>query len=106
MENKLCRPCPQLRNKYERNFTEKNMRRMIKFAEQFTDFKIVSTLSTQLSWSHFVELLPLKNLETKLFYAQAAATQAFGYLNLWGKLNRLISKNNKPIILPVEIFFI
>ncbi len=27
-----------------------------------------------------------------------------GYLNSLGKLNRLISKNNKPIILPVEIF--
>ena len=33
----------QLENKYGRNFTEKNVRRMIKFAEQFTDFKIVST---------------------------------------------------------------
>jgi len=28
---------------------------MIKFAELFPDIKIVSTLSTQLSWSHFIE---------------------------------------------------
>ncbi len=39
----------QLENKYGRNFTEKNVRRMIKFAEQLPDFEIVSTLSAQLS---------------------------------------------------------
>ncbi|MDQ6609060.1 MAG: PDDEXK nuclease domain-containing protein [Bacteroidota bacterium] len=72
----------QLENKYGRNFTEKNVRRMIKFSEQFTDFEIVSTLSAQLSWSHFVELLPLKNQEAKLFYAQEAATQTLGIRDL------------------------
>ena len=59
----------QLENKYGRNFTEKNVRRMLRFAEQFTDFQIVVTLSRQLSWSHFIELLPLKTIEAKLFYA-------------------------------------
>jgi hypothetical protein len=44
----------QLENKYGRNFTEKNVRRMLRFAEQFSDFQIVVTLSRQLSWSHFV----------------------------------------------------
>ena len=28
----------QLENKYGRNFTEKNVRRMLRFAEQFSDF--------------------------------------------------------------------
>ncbi len=50
----------QLEKAYGRNFTEKNVRRMLKFAEQFTDFNIVVLLSNQLSWSHFVELFPLK----------------------------------------------
>ncbi|HUZ60664.1 MAG TPA: PDDEXK nuclease domain-containing protein [Hanamia sp.] len=66
----------QLEAHYGRNFELRNLRRMMQFAEQFTDVEIVSTLSTQLSWSHFVELLPLKSKEAKLFYAQAAATQA------------------------------
>jgi hypothetical protein len=43
----------QLENKYGRNFTEKNVRRMLQFAEQFADKEIVVTLSRQLSWSHF-----------------------------------------------------
>lgn len=72
----------QLENKYGRNFTEKNVRRMLRFAEQFTDFEIVVTLSRQLSWSHFVELLPLKTIEAKLFYAQNAADNLFGIREL------------------------
>jgi hypothetical protein len=33
--------------------------RAIQFAQFFPDPAIVSTLSTQLSWSHFIELLPV-----------------------------------------------
>ena len=39
-------------------FTESSLRRMLKFAELFPDEQIVATLSRQLSWSHFVDLLP------------------------------------------------
>jgi predicted nuclease of restriction endonuclease-like (RecB) superfamily len=59
----------QLENKYGRNFEVKNLRRMMQFAEQFTDFQIVVTLSRQLNWSHYLAILPLKNHEAKLFYA-------------------------------------
>lgn len=55
---------------------------MIQFAEQFTDLKTILPLSRQLSWSHFVELLPLKNQEVRLFYAQIAADQALGIREL------------------------
>jgi predicted nuclease of restriction endonuclease-like (RecB) superfamily len=72
----------QLENKYGRNFTEKNVRRMIKFAEQFADNAIIVTLSRQLSWSHFIELFPLKTMDAKLFYAQESATQALGIRDL------------------------
>ena len=60
----------QLQQKYGKSFGDKNLRRMMQFAEQFSDFEIVSTLSTQLSWSHIRELLPLKTMEEKLFYAE------------------------------------
>jgi predicted nuclease of restriction endonuclease-like (RecB) superfamily len=59
----------QLENKYGRNFEVKNLRRMMQFAEQFTDFQIVVTLSRQLNWSHYLAILPIKNHEAKLFYA-------------------------------------
>lgn len=55
---------------FGRNFEEKNLRRMLQFAEQFEDFQIVVTLSRQLSWSHFLALFPLKSQESKTYYAQ------------------------------------
>jgi predicted nuclease of restriction endonuclease-like (RecB) superfamily len=72
----------QLENKYGRNFTEKNVRRMLQFAEQFADNAIVVTLSRQLSWSHFLVLIPLKTMDAKLFYAQESVTQALGVRDL------------------------
>src|ERR1700754_3415877 len=68
----------QLMVQYGKNFEIRNLRRMMQFAEQFIDIEVILPLSKQLSWSHFVELLPLKNLEAKLFYAQIAANQTLG----------------------------
>ena len=72
----------QLTEKYGRNFEEKNLRRMLQFAEQFVDEQIVVTLSRQMSWSHFLVLIPLKTLESKLFYAQAVIVQGLGVRDL------------------------
>ena len=49
----------ELIKKYGSGFEYSKITRMIKFAELFPDSKIVSTLSTHLSWSHFIEILPL-----------------------------------------------
>jgi predicted nuclease of restriction endonuclease-like (RecB) superfamily len=68
----------QLCSKYGRNFEEKNLRRMLQFADQFQDKEIVVTLSRQLSWSHFLVLLPLKSEEAKLFYAKSVASEGLG----------------------------
>ena len=51
----------QLEKLYGRSFNEKNLRRMMRFAEVFEDFTIVAPLVRQLSWSHFLMLLPLKS---------------------------------------------
>ncbi|MGC4130264.1 MAG: PDDEXK nuclease domain-containing protein [Bergeyella sp.] len=68
----------QLENQYGRNFTEKNVRRMMRFASEFEDFEILPPLAAKLSWSHFIELLPLKTNEAKYFYAQRAASEQWG----------------------------
>ena len=34
---------------------------MIKFYQEFPDFEKVATLSQQLTWSHFVEILPIQD---------------------------------------------
>ncbi len=55
---------------------------MLQFAEQFPDSSIVVTLSRQLSWSHFLILIPLKTTAAKMFYAQAASSQVLGIRDL------------------------
>jgi len=78
----------QLKEKYGRSFEEKNLRRMIQFAEQFTDEEIVVTLSRQLSWSHFLALIPLKSSEAKMYYARESINGVLGVRNL----RKLISR--------------
>jgi predicted nuclease of restriction endonuclease-like (RecB) superfamily len=68
----------QLVQKYGKSFELRNLRRMVQFSEIFPDIKIVSPLATQLSWSHFVEILPLKTQEARLFYAADAAARHLG----------------------------
>jgi len=62
--------CTQLQQKYGKEYYERNVRRMMQFAAQFPDFAIVSTVWTQLSWSHIRELFPLETIEEKLYYAE------------------------------------
>ncbi len=57
----------QLELKYGRNFEEKNLRRMLQFAAQFSEIQFVVSLSRQLSWSHFLQLIPLKILKQEYF---------------------------------------
>jgi len=78
----------QLQEKFGRTFELRNLRRMMQFADQFSDWEIVSPLATQLRWSHFIELLPLKTVEAKLFYAQAAANGCLSAKELRGQIAR------------------
>ena len=44
--------------------------RMARFAEWITGDQILASLSQELSWSHFVELLPIKDPLARDFYAE------------------------------------
>lgn len=43
---------------------------MLRFAESFPDIEIVSTLSRQLAWSHFLEIIYIKDDLKRDFYAE------------------------------------
>lgn len=55
---------------YGKGFSARNLARMVKLAEAFPDAQIVATLSQELGWSHFVEILPLKKPLEREFYAE------------------------------------
>jgi hypothetical protein len=60
----------QLVTEYGNGYSEKNLRRMIQFANRFPDERIVATLSRELSWSHFISLIPLNKPLQRDFYAE------------------------------------
>lgn len=60
----------QLTERYGKGYQRANLFRMLKVARVFPDEEIVSTLSRQLSWSHFVELSVIPESNKRLFYQQ------------------------------------
>ncbi|MDR1001081.1 MAG: DUF1016 N-terminal domain-containing protein [Clostridiales bacterium] len=68
----------KLAARYGKSFSEQNLYRMTQFADRFADFKILSPLTTKLSWSHFCELIRVKTLEARIFYAEDAAVRGYG----------------------------
>ncbi|OHE58966.1 MAG: hypothetical protein A2Z47_16290 [Thermodesulfovibrio sp. RBG_19FT_COMBO_42_12] len=60
----------KLSKEYGTGFAEKNLRRMIQLAEVYPDEKIVVSLIRQLSWTHFLAIIPLKDPLQRDFYSE------------------------------------
>jgi predicted nuclease of restriction endonuclease-like (RecB) superfamily len=73
---------------YGKSFEAKNLRRMMQFAEVFSDLEIVVPLARQLSWSHFLLLIPLPSHEARWFYGCQAAQAAWGKRELIRQIER------------------
>lgn len=72
----------QLVQEYGRGFNRSALARMVKFSEAFPDEGIVATLSQQLSWSHFIELLPLKSPLEREYYAELCRVERWSVRTL------------------------
>ena len=69
---------------------EKNVRRMMQFAQEFPDEQIVVTASRQLSWSHFVEILPIKDDLQREFYLTFAASERWSVRRLRKEIDGML----------------
>ena len=67
---------------YGKGFSARNLARMVQFAEAFPDKRIVVALSQELSWSHFVEILPLKQPLEREFYAELCRVERWSVRTL------------------------
>lgn len=81
--------------KYGRSFTGRNIRRMMKFHEYFNNFQIVATLSPQLSWSHFVELISLEKHEARLFYIDKINTENWSVRHTRHQIERKVYERSE-----------
>jgi predicted nuclease of restriction endonuclease-like (RecB) superfamily len=78
----------KLTTRYGRSFAVVNLRRMMQFASVFYDFEIVVPLARQLSWSHFIILIPIENEDKRLFYAQKTIEETWGKRELRHQIER------------------
>ena len=93
----------QLVPEFGTGFGVRNLFRMIKFAEIFPDEKIVSTLSTQLSWSHFVEIISLKDELQRNFYAEMCRIEQWSVRTLREKISGMLFERTALSRKPAEL---
>jgi predicted nuclease of restriction endonuclease-like (RecB) superfamily len=80
----------QLEAEFGRGFGEKNLRRMIQFAEVFPDREIVVSLIRQLTWTHFIALIPLDKRLEREFYAEMCRAERWSVRTLRHKINGML----------------
>ncbi len=93
----------QLAAEYGRGFEEKNLRRMVQFAEAFPDREIVATLWRHLSWSHFRELLPLKAPLQREFYAEMCRIEGWSVRTLAERIDGMLYERTALSRQPAEL---
>ena len=75
---------------YGKGYSRPNLFRMIKFAKQFPNREIVSTLSRQLSWSHFVLISAIDDGLKRDFYAEICRVQHWSVRTLKNQLDGMV----------------
>ncbi len=85
----------QLTKQYGQSFEVKNLRRMMQFAEVFPNFEIVVPAARQLSWSHFIILIPIKDAAKRAFYLQKASEGLWSKRELRRQIQRKVFERNE-----------
>lgn len=80
----------KLKQKYGKGFDRTSIFRMIKFYQEFPDREIVATLSQQLTWSHFVEILPIEDNLKREFYASMCKNENWSVRTLRERKNSML----------------
>ena len=80
----------QLTAEFGRGFAEKNLRRMMQFAEAFPDPQIVAALLRQLGWTHFTMLIPIQDRLKRDFYAEMCRMERWSTRTLRQKLDSML----------------
>jgi hypothetical protein len=80
----------QLETEFGRGFGEKNLRRMMQFAEVFPEREIVASLMRQLTWTHFKALIPLDQPLQREFYAEMCRVERWSVRTLQQKISGML----------------
>lgn len=93
----------QLVEEFGSGFSEKNLRRMVQFAEVFPDSEIVVSLIRQLSWTHILALIPLKKPLQREFYAEMCRAERWSVRTLREKIGSMLYERTAISKKPEEV---
>jgi len=93
----------QLVEEFGNGFSRPNLFRMVRFAEVFPEQEIVSTVSRQLSWSHFVEIIPLEDDLQRDFYAEMCRIERWSVRTLRQKIAGMLYERTALSKKPEEL---
>ena len=80
----------QLEAEFGRGFGEKNLRRMVQFAEVFPDEQIVAALRRELGWTHFRLLIPINDPLKRDFYTEMCRLEGWNTRTLEKKIQSML----------------
>jgi len=80
----------QLTVDYGKGFTRQNLFHMMRFADSFADFEIVSALSRQLSWTHFRQIIYIEDDLKRDFYAEMCLIERWNTRTLSKKIQGML----------------
>lgn len=94
----------QLEQDYGKGFSYSALTRMARFAELFPDERILVSLIQELTWTHFIALLPLKDSLAREFYAEMCRVERWSVRTLRQKIGGMLfertalSKNSPEVV--------
>lgn len=87
----------------DKGFEKSSITRMMKFARLFPNYQFVATLSQQLQWSHFVEVIPLKDDLQREFYLTLAASERWSIRQLRNEIDGMLYERTAIATKPDEL---
>jgi hypothetical protein len=88
----------QLQITYGEGFDKSNLTRMMNFAVMFPNEAIVVSLTQQLSWSHILALLPLKDPLQQEFYVEMCKMERWSVRTLRQKIEQGKSRRDGTLL--------
>ncbi len=93
----------QLVTEYGRGFGRRNLFQMVRMAEVFPKLPNVQTLATQLTWSHFVEIVRLDDPLKRDFYAEMCRMERWSVRTLCKKIGSMLFERTALSKKPVKL---
>lgn len=93
----------QLSAEFGRGFSAKSLFHMIRFSEVYQDEQIVSALMRQLTWSHFVSIIYLKDSLQRDFYAEMCRVERWSTRTLQGKIDSMLYERTAVAKKPEQV---